>query len=84
MVQVNIPHRTVIMFYSSDKILGSGNALLYECTVSAFTRGPLAIVVTDAGSVIRCTKAELAELFYPPMYVMRHPLPAHEKALKVA
>ena len=39
-------------------------------------------VVTDAGNVIHCTENEMKELFYPPEYVMKDLLPAHEEALR--
>jgi hypothetical protein len=41
----------------------------------------LAVVVTDAGHIIRCTEAELEELFYTPMWIMKDLLPAHSNAL---
>lgn len=32
--------------------------------------GDIAEVVTDAGSVFNCTPRELAELFYPPKFIL--------------
>lgn len=61
----------------------TGNAVVAEIMTVCHggVEGEVAKVVTDAGNIIKCSKAELAQLFYIPQWVMKEILPAHKEAL---
>lgn len=60
----------------------TGNAVLWDYTRSQYTNDMLAIVVTDAGNIMKLTHTEISDLFHKPEYVMEALLPAHLTALQ--
>lgn len=59
-----------------------GNATIVKIGTSKYDDTPLAIVVTDAGNILKLNENELKDFFHPPQYIMRHLLPAHWYALE--
>ena len=61
----------------------TGNAVVAEIMTVCYggVKYEVAKVVTDAGNIIKCSKTELAQLFYIPQWVMKEILPAHKEAL---
>lgn len=59
----------------------TGNAYLWEWTKSHYQTCDVAVVVTDAGNIMRLTQNELTELFHEPWYTMR-PLRSHTEAME--
>lgn len=58
----------------------TGNAMTFSHFLS---RGePCVRVVTDAGNILVLNWAELKELYYPPEFLMREPLPAAKAAIE--